>query len=459
MRVERDFLGEVIIASDALYGIHSVRARDNFAISGRVPHKALITALAQVKMACAEANAVAGILSAEKSELIYAAAAEIAAGRWHEQIIVDAYQGGAGTSLNMNINEVIANRALCLAGKLPGDYAYIDPLREVNISQSTNDTYPTALRIAAIRLVLALSDNCAALQGALQNKEREYAGVLKIGRTELQDAVPMTVGHTFGAWAEAIARDRWRLYKAEERLREINLGGTAIGTGINASRAYIFSAVERLRAITGLGLARKENLIDATQNADVFAEVSGIVKACAVNAAKIAADMRLLASGPRAGLGELLLPDLQAGSSIMPGKVNPVMTEMLTQAAWQYIANDGAITYAAQGGQLELNAFLPLIAENLLGGVELLSNAIQLFAQRCVTTLEIDALRCQKNLEGTAGVLTALVPKLGYERVTQLVKIMLTEDLTATQVLVQEGVLTPQECAVLMKVEKLTRPT
>ena len=458
MRIESDFLGEMLLPDAALYGIHSARAKENFAVSGRTPHRELIRAYAEVKMACAQANVYCGGLAADIGRAVVTAAQELADGRWSDQIIVDALQGGAGTSLNMNVNELVANRALEIIGSTAGNYETISPLRDVNMSQSTNDTFPTALRIAAIRLLTELADSCAKLQGALQAKEREFAGIYKVGRTQLQDAVPMTVGHEFGAWAEAVARDRWRLYKTEERLREVNLGGTAIGTGINAERKYIFSAIEQLREITGIGLARKENLIDATQNCDVFVEVSGILKACAVNMAKIAADIRLLASGPRAGIGELRLPDLQAGSSIMPGKVNPVMTELLTQAAWQMIAADTAITYAAQGGQLELNAFLPLIADNLLNGISILNNAIKLFTTKCITGIEVDSNRCLQNLEQTAALITAVVPQIGYAAAAELVKKMLAENISARAVLLAANLVSDNQFETMLSVETIIRP-
>ncbi|MEI6286381.1 MAG: aspartate ammonia-lyase [Bacillota bacterium] len=458
MRIESDFLGEMQLPDTALYGIHSARAEENFAVSGRIPHHELIRAYAEVKMACVEANIYSGGLTAEIGDVIFRAAGELASGKLIAHIVVDALQGGAGTSLNMNVNEVIANRALELLGKTRGDYETVSPLRDVNMAQSTNDTFPTALRIAAIRLITELSESCAKLQGALQAKEREFAGVLKVGRTQLQDAVPMTLGHEFGAWAEAVARDRWRLYKTEERLREVNLGGTAIGTGINADRKYMFTVIERLRGITGIGLARKENLIDATQNVDVFVEVSGILKACAANMAKIAADIRLLASGPRAGIGELILPDLQAGSSIMPGKVNPVMTELLTQAAWQMIAADTAITYAAQGGQLELNAFLPLIADNLLNGISILNKSIRLFTEKCINGIQADNNRCLRNLEQTAALITAAVPTIGYAAAAELVKTMMRENISARAALIAAKFVSPDEFDTVFSIEKIIRP-
>ena len=458
MRIESDFLGDMQLPDTALYGIHSARAEENFAVSGRLPHCELIRAYAEVKMACAEANVYSAGLTTEIGEVIFRAAEELANGKLTAHIIVDALQGGAGTSLNMNVNEVIANRALELLGRTHGEYETVSPLRDVNMAQSTNDTFPTALRIAAIRLIAELSESCANLQGALQTKEREFAGVLKVGRTQLQDAVPMTLGHEFGAWAEAVARDRWRLYKTEERLREVNLGGTAIGTGINADRKYMFTVIERLRGITGIGLARKENLIDATQNVDVFVEVSGILKACAVNMAKIAADLRLLASGPRAGIGELILPDLQAGSSIMPGKVNPVMTELLSQAAWQMIAADTAITYAAQAGQLELNAFLPLIADNLLNAISILNKSIRLFTEKCISGIRADNDRCRQNLEQTAALITAAVPTIGYAAASELVKTMLRENISARDALIAAKFVIDDEFEKVFSIEKIIRP-
>ncbi|MCL6598728.1 MAG: aspartate ammonia-lyase, partial [Alicyclobacillus macrosporangiidus] len=300
------------VPREAYYGIHTARAAANFPVSGIKTHPALIRAMAQVKQAAARANRSAGLLDAETAGAIEAAAAEVAGGELADQFIVDAFQGGAGTSTNMNVNEVIANRAIEILGGEKGDYRLVHPLQHVNLSQSTNDVYPTALRIAAIGLVLALSDSLAGLQSALQEKEAAFAGVLKLGRTELQDAVPVTLGQEFSAFAEAVARDRWRLYKVEERLRQVNLGGTAVGTGLNADPGYTFLVVEELRSITGYGLARSENTIDLTQNADVFVEVAGLVKAAAVNLAKIAGDLRLLSSGPLGGLGEIRLPEVQA---------------------------------------------------------------------------------------------------------------------------------------------------
>jgi aspartate ammonia-lyase len=347
MRRERDSLGEREIDEGAYYGIHTVRARENFPVSGEPIHPALVEALAAVKKAAALTNGEIGALDGRIAGAIATACDEILAGALRDQFVTDRLQGGAGTSAHMNANEVIAARAAELLGGRRGDRSLVHPLDQVNLHQSTNDVFPTAVRIAAIRLLKPVSERLADLQSALQEKEAEFASVLKVGRTQLQDAVPVTLGQEFGAWAQAVARDRWRLYKAEERLRQINLGGTAVGTGLNAPRAYIYGVVEKLRGITGLGLARAEYMMDPTQNADVFVEVSGLLKACAVNLTKIAGDLRLLSSGPFAGLGEIRLPAVQAGSSIMPGKVNPVIPEMIHQVAFRIMGEDLTITLAA----------------------------------------------------------------------------------------------------------------
>lgn len=457
-RTERDFLGEKQVSAVAYYGIHTVRALENFTVSRQKVHPELIRAIAVVKQAAAEMNLSLKLLDPALGSAIFQAAAEVAEGRFADQFPLDALQGGAGTSTHMNVNEVIANRAIELLGGAKGDYGLVHPLDHVNLSQSTNDVYPTALRIAAIRLLQPLSEACAQLQGSLQKKEAEFAGVLKLGRTEMQDAVPITLGQEFSAWAEAIARDRWRLYKVEERLREVNLGGTAVGTGLNAERKYVFGVVEHLRSLTGIGLARDENMIDATQNADVFVEVSGLLKACAATLIKISGDLRLLSSGPRGGLGELRLPELQAGSSIMPGKVNPIMPEMMAQVAYQTIARDLAITLAAQGGQLELNAFLPLIAANLLPAMEEMAHAMRLFAERCIDGIEADPARCMSHLEYSASLATALAPLIGYDEAADLAKQALAKKVSVKSLLLSAGWFSAEELELLLRPEGLTRP-
>lgn len=458
IRIEKDHLGEVQVPEDAYYGIHTVRAAQNFPISQfKIPQE-FIRALAEVKQACTLSNARAGLLNHEISQAIVNAAKEVASGKLSDHFIVDAFQGGAGTSTNMNMNEVLANRAIELLGGRKGQYHIVDPLAHVNLSQSTNDVYPTALKIASIRLVTTLSQSIAQLQGAFQEKESVFAGVLKLGRTEMQDAVPITLGQEFGAFAEAIARDRWRLFKVEERLRQVNLGGTAVGTGLNAARDYIYTAIEELQAITGLGMARAENMVDVTQNADVYVEVSGLVKAAAVNLAKIAGDLRLLSAGPRGGLAEISLPYLQAGSSIMPGKVNPVMTEMVSQVSFQVISCDQAITLAALSGQLELNAFLPLITFNLLWSLKLLINSVNTFRTHCVERIKANPERCKRWLEESLCLITALVPYVGYDKATELSNKATAQNTTVRQIALQENLFTNEELDIIFSPAELTRP-
>jgi aspartate ammonia-lyase len=400
-----------------LYGIHTLRALENFPLSGRPVHPGLVHAYGLVKLAAIRTIRELGGWNEvpERADAIERACVELAEGCLDRHVVVDALAGGAGTSLNMNVNEVIANRALVLLGSAPGDARAISPLEDVNRWQSTNDTYPTALRLAAIRGIGRLEERLVRLQESFQAQEKQLEGVVKVGRTEFQDAVLTTLGREMGAYAEAVNRDRWRVYKCVERLRVVNLGGTAIGTGLGAPRRYIFRVVERLRELSGIGLARAENLVEATQNADVFVEVSGTLKACAVNLIKISGDLRLLSSGPDAGFGEIRLAARQAGSSIMPGKINPVIPEAVTQAALVVSANDQAIASAAGLGSLELNPFLPLIADALLGSIDLLANACEMLARGCVDGIEADAERCRRSVEGSTAVATALVPVLGYQ--------------------------------------------
>ncbi|MDR1943191.1 MAG: aspartate ammonia-lyase [Synergistaceae bacterium] len=425
MRIERDRLGEVEIPREALYGIQSARARENFGVSFRPTNRRLIHAIVKVKKASA---LVYERLGAGR-EGVYQAiirACDLAlsggAGPESEMFIVDALQGGAGTSTHMNVNEVLANLALRLMGRPLGEYETVHPLDDVNRGQSTNDVYPTALRIAAIELLRDLSGSCAKLQRSLQERENEFDDVSKLGRTELMDAVPVTLGAEFGAYAQAIARDRWRLYKVEERLRQVNLGGTAVGLSDNAARKYRFGVIEELRKITGIGLAAAEYPMDITQNNDVFVEVSGLLKALAVNLMKISNDLRLMNSGPHGGLGEIKLADLQAGSTIMPGKTNPVIPEMVVQVAMKVMAGDAAITSAASHGEFELNAFLPLIADTLLENLSLLDRAAAIFRTRCVETLSADRQRCLALLDGSHAFATAYVPTLGYDRVARVIE-------------------------------------
>lgn len=438
MRTEHDTLGTRDIPDAALYGIHTQRALDNFGVSGRTVRPELIRAIVLVKKACALTHKELGALPPDLADALAAACDDVLAGRHADAFVTDALQGGAGTSTHMNVNEVLANLALLKLGGTPGDYARVHPLDHVNRGQSTNDVYPSALRIAAIYRVRELADALAALQEALQRKEQAFAEIPKLARTQLMDAAPMTLGQAFGAYAQAIARDRWRIYKVEERLRQINLGGTAVGTGAAADRRYTFRVAEILRDLTGLGLARAEYPMDLTQNNDVFVEVSGLLKACAVNLLKISGDLRLMASGPRGGLGELRLEARQVGSSIMPGKVNPVIPECVAQCAMRVIADDAAITLAAASGQLELNAFLPLIADALLDALALLRNAVVRFRAACVETLEADPAACARHLDASTAPALLLVPRLGYDAAAAIAKAALETGKSVSQLAAEQ---------------------
>lgn len=456
MRTETDSLGDFPVPDDALYGIHTARALDNFPLSGMRCAPGLIRGLALVKLACARTNAELGYLDAAVANAIVQACGELASGELQDAVRVDALQGGAGTSLNMNVNEVLANRAEEILGGRRGEYRLVHPLHHVNLHQSTNDVFPTALRIAAIEGLRRLEKTIAALQTAFQQKEQEFAGYVKVARTQLQDACPITLGAEFSAWAEALGRDRWRVFKCEERLRVVNLGGTVVGTGLTAPREYIFLVTEKLREVTCLGLARAENLVDATQNADVFVEVSGILKAHAVNLFKISSDLRLLASGPQAGLGELLLPAVQVGSSAMPGKVNPVICEAVGQSALQVMSQDQAVTLAAQSGQLELNAFLPLIAHALLGNLGLLERSCEIFRQRCIEGIAVNAARCAQLLESSQSLVTALVPVLGYELSAEIAREASQSGRSVRSVVLERGLIAPQVLDRLLSLDVVT---
>ncbi len=421
MRTERDILGAVELPDGALYGVNTARALQNFDLKQRRVNPRLLRAMVQVKRAAATANLEAGLGEDKRMRAVISACDRLLGAEDWSAFPTQALQGGAGTSTNMNVNEVLANLALQEMGHAPGEYQYLHPLDDVNRSQSTNDVYPTALRVAAIGLLRELSEQCAALQTALQEKENLWQDVEKLGRTELMDAVPVTLGGEFGAYAQAAGRDRWRLYKVEERLRQVNLGGMAVGTASRETRNYRFKVVEELRRLTGYGLAAAEYPMDLTQNNDVFVEVSGLLKAMAVNLMKLGNDLRLMGSGPCGGLGELRLPPRQQGSSIMPGKVNPVIPEMVMQCAMRVIANDSAVTLAAAHGELELNAFLPLIADSLLESLELLRDAARILREKCIAELEPDCAGCARHLSHSAAFAASYVPALGYDLVAETV--------------------------------------
>jgi aspartate ammonia-lyase len=456
-RRERDGLGVRKVPAGRLHGIHTERAIENFQLLGRPVHTSLARALGAVKLAAVRTNHSLGFLPDEVATALEQAAAELMNGSLAPTIVVDALQGGAGTSANMNVNEVLANRALELLGLERGNYATVSPLDHVNLHQSTNDVFPTALRVAALWGLRRLEPAVVALQESFQAQERAFAHVVKVARTEMQDAVLTTLGREMSAYAEALNRDRWRLNKCEERLRVVNLGGTAIGTGLAAPRRYIFQAVEALREITGLGLARAENLVEATQNADVFVEVSGLLKALATTLVKISGDLRLMSSGPEAGFGEIRLPAKQAGSSIMPGKVNPVIPEAVTQAALLSIGHDQTITIAVAMGSLELNPFLPLVAHCLLESFDLLAAACDSLRRDCVDGLEADEARCRQQVENATATATALVPLLGYERAGELVVAARREGRALKDVAIDYGWVTEEQFAEATSPEAVCR--
>lgn len=458
-RREMDQLGTREIPENRRTGIHTWRARENFPLSGRPVHPALLAAFGDVKLACARTNRDLGLWRDDppKADAIERACAELAAGQWCDELDLDAFQGGAGTSTNMAVNELLANRALELLGEPYGRYERVSPTDDINRHQSTNDTYPTALKLAAIRLLKGLEQRVTELQESFQVAEQRFAHVVKVGRTEMMDAVLTTLGREMGAYAEALSRDRWRIYKCEERLRVVNLGGTAIGTGLAAPRTYIFRVVDRLREQTGVGLARAENLVEATQNMDVFAEVSGIVKALAVNLLKISDDLRLMASGPEAGFGEIRLPPRQAGSSIMPGKINPVIPEAVTQAALSWFGRDLVIGLACAKGSLELNPFLPLVAHELLEGLTLIANACDILRRHCVEGIEADEARCRRQVLNSTATLTALVERIGYEQAARVGTLSAERGEDIRRTVVREELMTETEFDNLISPEAVCR--
>ena len=432
LRLDHDSIGEFSIPDDIYWGTQTARAIENFRISG-VPissHPELLIALAMVKKAAARANATLGKLEPRIGTAIESAAEEIIDGRWHEQFPIDVIQGGAGTSTNMNMNEVLANRALELLGQPRGAYETVHPNDHVNLAQSTNDTYPTAVRLAVILAKTGLAAALTQLVGAFEDRAAAFADVVKLGRTEMQDAVPMTLGQEFGAFATTLREDVARLNESSALLTEINLGGTAIGTRINAEPGYGRIAIAVLSEISGIALTQSDNLVEASWDMGAFVMFSGVLKRTATKLSKIANDLRLLSSGPRGGFGEITLPPRQPGSSIMPGKVNPVIPEMVNLVCFQVIGNDLAITLAAEGGQLQLNAFEPLIAHNTLGSIRLLRNAVETLRQFCVEGIQANPDTCLRHLEASTATATALVPHIGYERAAALAKKALSDGTT-----------------------------
>ncbi|MDF3306237.1 aspartate ammonia-lyase [Rhodococcus sp. T2V] len=458
-RLEHDLLGDREVPSDAYYGIHTLRATENFPITG-IPlsnHPDMVVALAAVKQSAAQANADLGLLPPREAEAIAQACAEIRGGALHDHFVVDVVQGGAGTSSNMNANEVVANRALELLGHARGSYEHLHPLEHVNLGQSTNDVYPTALKVGLQVALTRLRAAMTELAEEFAAKSTEFADVLKIGRTQLQDAVPMTLGQEIATFALMIDEDSQRLGEAALLISEINLGGTAIGTGLNAHPEYARRVRDHLAAITGLDVITASNLVEATQDVGAFVQLSGVLKRTAVKLSKICNDLRLLSSGPRAGFGEITLPPVQAGSSIMPGKVNPVIPEVVNQIAFRVIGNDLTVTMAAEGGQLQLNAFEPIIAHSLFETIELLTRGCTVLRERCVAGIEANVEHLARTVEASIGVVTALNPHIGYTAATAIAAEALVSGRTVAALVLERGLLTKEQLDSVMHPGNLTR--
>jgi len=460
LRREKDLLGERGVVGSLYYGIQTLRAVENFPITGipiaQYPH--LINALAAVKQAAARANEELGLLDSSIADAIVHASEEIRAGNLHNQFVVDVIQGGAGTSTNMNANEVIANRALELLGGRKGEYDRVHPNNHVNLSQSTNDVYPTALRIAAMWSLRDLLGALADLRDAFLEKGDEFGDIVKMGRTQLQDAVPMTLGQEFGAYGVTIGEDIDRLTETLSLMREINMGATAIGTGINTDPRYAGLVRERLSAVTGLDLVTSPDLVEATQDTGAFVQLSGLLKRVAVKLSKICNDLRLLSSGPRAGLGEINLPPMQPGSSIMPGKVNPVIPEVVNQVCYQVVGNDLTVTMAAESGQLQLNVFEPVIAFNIFQSVDMLTRACVVLRERCVVGITANREWIRQMLERSIGVVTALVPYIGYERASAVAREALATNRGVYELVLEKRWLTQEELDDILSPEAMTKP-
>jgi aspartate ammonia-lyase len=459
-RIEHDLIGDRQVSADAYYGVHTLRALENFPISGTAIsiYPDLIGALACVKQAAAIANSELGLIDERRATAIRLACEEVREGKLLEEFVVDVIQGGAGTSTNMNANEVIANRALEILGHQRGEYQHLHPLDHVNLSQSTNDVYPTAIKLALQFGIRRLLDEMKDLRAAFEGKAAEFADVLKIGRTQLQDAVPMTLGQEFSTYAVMLQEDESRLGEAASLIREVNLGATAIGTGINAHPEYAQRVTRRLSEVAGVELIVSPNLIEATQDAGSFVQLSGVLKRVAVKLSKVCNDLRLLSSGPRAGIGEINLPAVQAGSSIMPGKVNPVIPEVVNQVAFEVIGNDITVTMAAEGGQLQLNAFEPIIAHSLFKSISHLTAACRTLTERCVRGITANRERARRLLDDSTALVTALNPYIGYARASEIARDALDTGRRVYDLVLERKLMTREELDALLQPEILTRP-
>ena len=454
-RMEADSIGTKQVPADAYYGVQSLRGYENFRITGLSLRSEFIESMAQIKKACAICNHAVGELDTRRKEAIVKACDEIIAGKLHDQFICDPIQGGAGTTANMNANEVIANRAIEILGGTKGDYSVVHPNDHVNRAQSTNDVIPTAAKITAAKLMHKAIEQVEKLNEALLAKEKEFHNIIKMGRTQMQDAVPIRLGDEFGAYSRAISRDIVRMNRAVREMYSINLGGTAIGTALNANPAYVSALAPTLARICQLPLSKADDLIDGTQNLDAFAYVSAALKTCAISCSKMANDFRLMSSGPRCGFEEINLPAMQNGSSIMPGKVNPVIPEVMSQAAFCIIGNDVAITMAAEAGQLELNFAEPVLYHKLFESIVALTGAVQTFTDNCVVGITANAERCRELVDGSVGVITAICPKVGYKESADIAKEAIKTGASVRDVLRRTKLFTDEEIEKILDPESM----
>ncbi|MDD7793596.1 aspartate ammonia-lyase [Clostridium sp. 'White wine YQ'] len=444
-RIEYDSIGNMKVPADAYYGIQTLRANNNFKITNKTIHPLFIVSLAQIKKAAAITNRDSKKLEKNIANAIINACDEIIEGKLHNQFIVDPIQGGAGTSANMNANEVIANRAIEILGGEKGNYSVVHPNDHVNMAQSTNDVFPSAGKLTVLKMLPKAILELQRLYEATKLKAIEFDSVIKMGRTQLQDAVPIRLGQSFNAYASMIKRDIDRLNKVKEEMLILNIGATAIGTSVNASSEYLNNIIKNLQIVTGVKVFQAEDLIDATQNLDGFVTISGTLKSCAVNLSKMSNDLRLLSSGPKTGLGEINLPAKQNGSSIMPGKINPVIPEVVSQVAYNIIGNDFTITMAAEAGQLELNAFEPVLFYNLFESIETLQNATITFIDNCISGITANKERCEELLNNSVGIVTALCPYVGYKKASELAKEALITGMPIKEIIMAKGVLTSEQ--------------
>jgi aspartate ammonia-lyase len=457
-RIEKDFLGEKKVPINAYYGVQTMRAVENFPITGYRIDEALIRAMAMVKKASAYANSKIGQLDEKAANAIMAAADEVIEGKLHDQFIVDPIQGGAGTSINMNTNEVLANRALEILGETKGNYKVISPNSHVNMAQSTNDAFPTAIHLSTLMTLETLLKVMDELHNEFMKKANEFDGIIKMGRTHLQDAVPILLSQEFEAYARVLRRDIKRIKATRDNLYEVNMGATAVGTGLNAEPDYIEKTVKFLAELTGYPIKGSEDLVDGTQNTDAYIEVSAALKICMLNMSKIANDLRMMTSGPRCGLGEINLPARQPGSSIMPGKVNPVMAEVLNQSAFQVVGNDLTISMASEAGQFELNVMEPVIVFNLLQSIKIMKNVFTVFREYCVSGITANKERMEAYVNNSVGVITAINPHVGYETAASIAKEAIDSNRPVREIVLEREVLTASELDIILHPFEMTNP-